>query len=348
MVVITRLGYSHWARRAGTTEGVEEIGTGATGAGPRPFQVLALDGGGFRGMFSAAALAYLEHDLGVRLADYFDLIVGTSTGGIIALGLGAGRSPRELVEFYVKWGAHILDHPRRRALLRVARPKFSADHLREALEDVFGTQLLGACEKRLCVPSYDLVSDDVYLFRTPHHEELRRDWRTPMVDVAMATTAAPTYFPAHRLDGLRLIDGGVWANSPVAVGINEAINRFGRRREEIRVLSVGTTTAVRNRPRWLNHGGLAAWAAQGADVLLRAQVINAVNTMELTLPAGNWMRLDPKVQERLRRLDRVSPDDFIALAAVETRKRSNEVRMKFLGHTPEPYQVPQQLQGVAQ
>jgi len=71
------------------------------------FQILSLDGGGIKGLFSAAVLAHLEEDLGCKIVDHFDLIVGTSTGGIIALGLGYGLSPQEIVEFYVEQGPQI-------------------------------------------------------------------------------------------------------------------------------------------------------------------------------------------------------------------------------------------------
>jgi len=98
----------------------------------------------------------------------------------------------------------------------------------------------------LVVPSYNLGENAVYLFKTPHHVRLRRDFRVTMWAVAMATSAAPTYFPAFRLptDHVRLVDGGVWANNPAMVGVTEAVSMFGCALDEIRVLSVGTTTSV--------------------------------------------------------------------------------------------------------
>ena len=79
------------------------------------FQILSLDGGGIKGLFSAAVLAKLEEDLNTNITDHFDLIVGTSTGGIIALGLGLGMKPQEIVQFYVESGPQIF---RDRYLLR--------------------------------------------------------------------------------------------------------------------------------------------------------------------------------------------------------------------------------------
>jgi patatin-like phospholipase/acyl hydrolase len=74
---------------------------------PERFQILSLDGGGIKGPFSSAVLAAIEEDLGVNVVDHFDLITGTSTGGIIALGLGLGLRPREIVEFHLSKGPQI-------------------------------------------------------------------------------------------------------------------------------------------------------------------------------------------------------------------------------------------------
>ncbi len=207
MDVSTRLGFNDKdSGEAKTVQGLDEVELNSVSSlGTRRFQVLVLDGGGYRGMFSAASLACLEEDLGTGFVDHFDLVVGTSTGGIIALALGLGLHPAELVDFYLEWGDRIFAHPRIRQLRQLVRPKYNAGHLREALIAVFGDRLLGDSGKRLCIPSYDLLRDDVHLFRTPHHVDLVRDWKTPMVDVGLATTAAPTYFPAHELDGYRLI-----------------------------------------------------------------------------------------------------------------------------------------------
>ena len=85
------------------------------------FRILSLDGGGLKGLFSAAVLAELERDLHVTLSACFDLIVGTSTGALIALGLGAGRSPDELVQFYVERGPEIFPAKRIRKVRQVFR-----------------------------------------------------------------------------------------------------------------------------------------------------------------------------------------------------------------------------------
>jgi len=299
--------------------------------------VLVLDGGGYRGMFCVAAMAFLEQDLNVRLVDHFDLIVGTSTGGIIALGLGLGMSPEEIVEFYLEDGAQIFKHAALKTTRQLVRPKYNSLTLRHALNKLFESKVLEDSKKRLCIPSYDLTRDKVHLFRTPHLDRLNRDGRTPVVDVALATTAAPTYFAAHAMDGLRLIDGGVWANTPVPTAINEAVNGFGVNFCDLRILSFGTTSTVCDRPKRLDRGGLGVWSFQVTDVLLRAQAEAAVNTLRLLLPPENWHRLDTVVPTGLGRLDRVQPKDFIGHAAGVSREQSPEIEKKFLDHLAPVY-----------
>ena len=103
------------------------------------FQILALDGGGIKGVFSAAFLAAMEEDLGSPIINHFDLIAGTSTGGIIALGLGLGLSPKEILEFYVKNGKDIFsDRSHLRSILQWFHRKFPAEQLETALKAAFG------------------------------------------------------------------------------------------------------------------------------------------------------------------------------------------------------------------
>jgi patatin-like phospholipase/acyl hydrolase len=167
-------------------------------------------------VFTAAILAAFEDDYSVRVTDCFDLIGGTSTGGILALGLGLGYSPREMVQFYVELGPSIFANTVKwRWLRHWIHAKYPANRLATALQSKFGNKTLGHSAKRLVIPSFNIGQNDVYVFRTAHLERLRRDYRVPAWHVGMATAAAPTYFPAHRLpDYVRLIDGGVWANNP--------------------------------------------------------------------------------------------------------------------------------------
>ena len=308
--------------------------------GPGDLHVLSVDGGGLRGIFAAAMLAAWEDDFGTSIADHFDLVVGTSTGGIIALGLGLGISPAEILSFYLENGDRIFPSSHRvgyRLAHRLRRPRYSAAALRVVLEDRFGNQTLGDSSVRLAIPSYDLASDHVHLFRTPHHQDLRRDWRESAVDVALATTAAPTFLPAMSLGSHRLIDGGVWANNPTMVGVAECFDRLGGERGHIYLLSVGTTTELRKRSAALDNGGLATWRRDAVDVVMRGQSLAATNHAQLIIGRDHLIRVDVSTPEGLHALDAVQATDLIGRAQAESRTRSPDLA-RFFTHTPRPYQ----------
>lgn len=308
------------------------------------FSVLSIDGGGLRGIFAAAVLASLERDTGTRITDHFDLVVGTSTGGIIALGLGMGMSPEEILALYIDNADSIFPARRRRVLtkpLSLIRAKYKADGLQGVVQRVFGDTLLCESVVPLVIPSYNIGENAVYLFKTPHHERLRRDWRVPIWQVAMATTAAPTFFPAYSLPGdhVRLVDGGVWANSPSMVGIVEAVSMFGQSLDHIRLLSLGTTVAASYRPRRLDRGGLIQWVRSPnvAQVLLTGQSQGAFTTSEHLLGRGHAFRLNPPAPESLARLDTADARDLLAAAAHHSRDFCPTFTAEFASHQRRPY-----------
>lgn len=317
---------------------------GAIGETPREreadettrFQVLALDGGGLKGLFSAAVLAELENDLGVSLASHFDLIVGTSTGGLIALGLGAGLRPSSLVDFYVEHGPRIFPHGRLGRTRQLFRSKHSGAELRTSLRSIFGERLLGESVTRLVIPAYSLDADDVYNFKTPHHPRLRRDYRASMVEVGMATCAAPTFLPAFRLGNQRLIDGGVWANNPTLVGVAEAVSMLGASLPQTHVLSLGTTDPLARNKKNLDHGGLLQWARPITRVLLRAQTLGTFHAAEHLIGPDHVHRIDVTVPEGLFRLDRLDAEAIRGLAEAVSRRHSLAVS-SFTAHRPKPY-----------
>ena len=223
--------------------------TESTGRSRDRFQVLALDGGGAKALFTAHVLARLEQDLSLSIKDSFDLIAGTSAGGIVALGLGAGLTPSEILGYYEELVETVFPAARRRPWRRprqLTAPTYDAGALRMALTKVLGVRLLSDSAKRLVIPAWDVQRGAVHIFKTPHHTRLARDWRIPMVDVAMATSAAPLYFPAAHVDGHRLIDVGVWANNPSVVAIAEAVSMLGTPLSSIRLLNVGTIDQLTN------------------------------------------------------------------------------------------------------
>lgn len=306
------------------------------------FQVLALDGGGVRGIFAAALLAGLEADTGRPVVEHFDLVVGTSTGGIIALGLGAGLTPREILDFYVEEKARIFANPLGwRKLRHPFVAKYRPKALEAALRRVFGETLLGESGVPLVIPSYDIGENAVHLFKTPHHPRLKRDHRVPMRAVGMATSAAPTYFPTFQLPGdeVRLVDGGVWANNPAMVGVTEAVSMFGQPLETIHVLSIGTTASARARPRRLDNAGLLRWVRgpNVVEVLLNGQSAGAFAQVQHLVGPEHAHRLNPIAPDGLAELDRCDAAGLIAKGAHHSRVFCPTFEASFVGHTPAPY-----------
>ena len=306
------------------------------GADPDRFQILSLDGGGIRGLFSAGILARWEENLGHRVVDHFDLITGTSTGGIIALGLGLGLRPRELVQFYRDRGPAIFPGGWRkpfRWMRHWRRSKFANAALESGLQDALQNRLLGHSTKRLVIPSFDLGRGWVRVFKTAHHPELVTDHKVPAWQVAMATTAAPTYLPAFpQIDERRLIDGGVWANNPCMVGIVEAVAKLGVPLEKVRVLSIGTTNAVAYPPDALDRGGKLQWAKWAAEVIMQGQSNGATGQAELLLGRDRFLRINPDVPKGLFSLDYADAGKLLAAASHEAMHAEPAVRDRFFGH----------------
>ncbi|MFI4917012.1 MAG: CBASS cGAMP-activated phospholipase [Phycisphaerales bacterium JB060] len=306
-----------------------------------PLHILSLDGGGIKGLFSAAVLAKLEEDLDIDITDHFDLIVGTSTGGIIAIGLGMGIRPRELVDFYLNHGLTIF-HKKPLGWSKAQHwfcRKYSNHELRTSLKKVLGNKILGESTKRLVIPTYNLDADDVRLFKTPHHDRLRGDWKIEAWKIAMATSAAPTYFPAFReIDDQRLIDGGVWANNPTMVGITEACALLNASLDQVRVLSLGTCDDVVRRPDRLNAGGLISWRQDGVKVVMRGQSVGMNKMASLLFPDDRVCRIDPKVPDKLFRLDRTDRmDKLMAYASHSSQHFGPRFVQCFLPHKASAY-----------
>ena len=271
----------------------------------REFRILSIDGGGIKGIFPAAMLAELEERYlnGGSIADHFDLITGTSTGGIIALGLSIGLPARDIANLYVERGNEIFPpYPatwrgellrRWHSLRNIAYHRYDRKALSALLDDIFGERLLGESKARLCIPSIDGRFGDVYIFKTPHHPDYKKDQHERMTTVASATAAAPTFFQPLDSGGFRFVDGGLWANNPVMVGLVDALACFDVDRHKVRVLSLGcgdepyTVT-----DQMVERGGLLSWS-NVIDGALAFQSQNALGQAKLLVGAERVMRVVP-------------------------------------------------------
>lgn len=304
-------------------------------------QVLALDGGGVKGLFTADVLARIEDDLGVTIRDSFDLIAGTSTGGIIALALGAGLSPAQIVDQYRSLVSRVFPANRRRAYrypYRLFKPAYRQEPLRNALDDLFGSRLLGDSDKRLVIPSWDAQNGSVHIFKTRHHPRLNRDWKIPMADVALATTAAPTFLPAAYVDGHRLIDGGVWANNPSVIALTEALSMLNVDLTAIRLLNIGTTSTLADHPRRLDRAGLGPWVRRAPKLIMAGGSRGAQGIAEHLLTRERYIRFDATVPRGSYTLDGADPNDLAGLSAKVSRDLTPVFQSAFGGYTAGPFE----------
>ena len=281
------------------------------------FKILSIDGGGLKGIFPASFLAEIETTLKLdSIARYFDLIAGTSAGGIIALGLGLGLTARAMEKFFVDLGPGVFPTNRRPTIrLLLGLERYDPHPLRLALGRAFENKTLADSIVRLLIPSFDAGKGDIHIYKTAHSKRLMMDYRCKAVDVAMATAAAPTYFPAFDSEaGMTLVDGAVWANNPVALAVVEASTLLQQPPDEIDVLSIGCTEdAVSFKQGW--HSGWF-WLRRGMFAAMRGQSRSAIG-MAMHLTGRD------KGADRILRIDNVVPADRFAL---DGAKQIDELR----------------------
>ena len=214
-----------------------------TQATEKRFQALALSGGGFRGLYTAKILADIEDEIGAPIASRFDLIAGTSIGGILALAVALGIPAARMVKLFEENGKKIFK--RRFSMWGILRAPYSPECLKKLLsaDDVFGRRTLGDCKHPVIVPAINYSTGQPQLFKTPHHPNFKRDHTFSLVDVALATSAAPAYFPRHTFNKSQYVDGGLYANAPGLLALHEAQSFLGQTAEDVHMISVGTMSS---------------------------------------------------------------------------------------------------------
>jgi patatin-like phospholipase/acyl hydrolase len=243
------------------------------------FRILALDGGGIRGIFTASCLNTLEDLSHAKIALYFDLLTGTSSGGIIALALAFGIPPRRILELYKDQGEHIFGKPRNLGML--FRPKHENGVLSTELKRVFEDRKLNDAATPVCIPSYELTSSYPRIWKDDHARELSFGGDQLAWKIALATSAAPLFFPATQVaTGDCHVDGGMFANNPTLIGVTEALRYFRQQLSDIRVLSIGTGEHTEPVPYdRAKRMGLWQWKTLAYEHMLIAQ---ARTTQEIT------------------------------------------------------------------
>jgi uncharacterized protein len=282
----------------------------------RPFRILSIDGGGIRGILPATVLTELEkrYGSGRPAGEFFDLIAGTSTGGIIALALATGISAERILKLYVDRGEEVFPRPKwdvlrmRRAWRRLrglAHYAYDPKPLQKHLYAVFEDRIIGSATRRLCIPSFDGFTE-VHIFKTPHHKDYKKDWRDTLVTAAMATAAAPTFFPVYKDRGRFFADGGVWANNPVMIGLVDALACHRIDRRQVQILSLGSgDTEIQISRKQILRGGVWHWR-EIISSAMHLQSQNAIGQAGLLIGRDQLLRLNaPAMPEHP-----IAMDDF--------------------------------------
>lgn len=316
----------------------------------KPLKVLSIDGGGIRGVIPAMVLAAIESRTGKPVSELFDLIAGTSTGGILALALTkpdahgkAQYSAADVVSFYEKQGRRIFHEPAFAKILSLGNlldERYPSEGIEAVLDEYFGETRFGEALVDVLIASYETERRFPFFFKS-RSARTRYDYDFPMKAVARATSAAPTYFEPYKLTtgGLReyysLIDGGVYANNPALCGYVETKAHYPQR-EEVLVVSLGTGELTRplryeDARRW----GLAGWAKRILDVVLDGASTTVDYQLRQLLPPGpdgsrRYWRFQVRLHEDNEALDDARPRNIRALKLLAEsliRERSEDLNL---------------------
>ncbi|HWF53578.1 MAG TPA: patatin-like phospholipase family protein [Solirubrobacteraceae bacterium] len=286
--------------------------------------MLSIDGGGIRGIIPAMVLAELERRAGRPVARLFDLIAGTSTGGILAIALtrpGSDGEPmwsaQQVVDLYEHEGPTIFDRGKMHALHGIIDERYHVLGLEGVLARYCGDMRLGHAVTDILIPAYDVAKRNVFYF------DSARARQEPSVDypakvVARATSAAPTYFEPlfvrgdEELEELVFVDGGIFANNPAMCAFAQA--KRGRLETDVLLVSIGTGSQTRPLPvEELRHWGTAQWARPILHVVLDGVSEAIDQQLAMVLGAERYFRFQKDLTLAGDEIDDARPENIALL-----------------------------------
>lgn len=319
----------------------------------QPFQSLALTGGGYRGLFTARVLDVIEEFIKEPIGRRFDLISGTSIGGIVAIAAAFEVPMKDVVKIFVEEGESIFPpQPVRSGKFGKGwdtyqhwrKPRYKIAPLRAAISRLIDpVATLGDAKHPLAIPAVNVTQGKPQVFKTRHKREWNRDWKFRAVDVALATAAAPTFFELAEVGGSLYADGGLFANAPDLIAVHEAEHFFGVPPVRQRLVSVGTTTKSYS----ISFGagrnfGIGDWIEDERlfSVMISAQQ-QLVDQLVVHRLGERYCRIDHEPsQEQAKDLglnvaNDVAKRTLLALASKAATDRLGAKLAPFLKHTPQ-------------
>jgi uncharacterized protein len=304
-------------------------------------KVLSIDGGGIRGIIPALILSEIEKRTNRSIASLFDLVAGTSTGGILALGLTVPKSPdatlysaEQMAEMYEREGKRIFSRSALRTVFacdNLTWMKYSSIGIEQVLLEYFGDARLRDCGTDLLIPSYELERRLPFFFRSANARQ-RPDYDFAARDVARAASAAPSYFePVRLLTGspdqhYTLIDGGVFANNPAACALVEARATYPDASGYL-VVSLGTGSLARTLPLGLaKYWGTVRWAKPLLDVVFDGVSSTVDYQLRQLLPVESYFRFQTAIGSDAHGLDNTAEANIATLKTLAWNLIRNESR----------------------
>jgi patatin-like phospholipase/acyl hydrolase len=295
-------------------------------------KILSIDGGGIRGIIPATVLAEIENRTHKPIAKLFDLIAGTSTGGILAAGLTKPNhdghpqyNAQDIVNLYEHEGKTIfyqsLFH-KINTFNNLLEAKYTSDGIEKVLSRYFGNTYLHEVVTDVLIPSYEIERRVAFFFKSSHaKKEKNRNFL--LKHVARATSAAPTYFPPEKIptqdlsEYFALVDGAVYANNPAMCAFVEAKTMFPK---ETKFLVVSLGTGELTKPIFYNKAkvwGVAQWAQPILDVVFDGVNDTVDYQLKQLLPteenSRRYYRFQVRLNEGNDNLDNISQTNIRAL-----------------------------------
>lgn len=255
------------------------------------FKILAIDGGGIRGIFPAQILKRIKEELAIEFCQKMQIITGTSTGSIIAAGLAIDYPIEKIVELYKTEGDRIF-HKNYSEFLNIYnwkgffKSKYSNTYLKKALNDIFKDLTFSHTKTKLMIPASDVSNGSVFIFKSKYDENFVRDKDTKIADAVLASCSAPTFFNPVKVKDYLLADGGLWANNPSLIALTEAMGRrFKKDKNQIRILSLGTGLGKKYyNPKDHNKDwGFRQWGFGLVSTVMNLQSMNVDNIVNFIL-----------------------------------------------------------------
>lgn len=265
------------------------------------FRILCLDGGGIRGLYSAQMLKNIEEKCGVDFYNDFDLIIGTSTGSILAGAIVKKIDIDKVISLYENEGKNIF---KKRWFCRFGlfKSKYSPEPLKEQLKSIFENTTFKDIKKPLLINATDIGNSSQFVFKTTFNNQndadgnkknLVRDPDIALYDAILASSSAPIFFPPHKVGNFLLADGGLWANSPVLVALAEAKKIFNAEPKDVVIVSIGTGVEENDyhidTEKW---GFLTGWKkSKLISMILNLQTKVNSSLLKFLMPKENILRL---------------------------------------------------------